>query len=298
MTERRSHLFLLGLVVVVLLAVAAIAVPGSPVQREPTLGLDLQGGIEVVLEAQPQRRGEELSEADLDRSVEIIRNRIDKLGVSEPEVRKQGENQIGVQLAGVFNRARAVEIIGKTAQLQLYDLQDNLITVVSRDLRGFPTPKTGLHGLLTAAKPQAKKGTPSNYYLFNAKKKRVAGPKGTRAELLQTRYVKRNFQAGKVPKKHTVLAAPERTRILRCGIEQRYCPGVNEEQPSRTYYYLFRFDPDNDENPVPEMTGNDLNLTGTQQDFDTRSSEPIVTMQFTDSGGDKFADITRELAER
>src|SRR5918992_1307384 len=298
MTERRSHLFLLGLVVAALVAVAAISLPGSPVQREPTLGLDLQGGIEVVLEAQPQSRDDELTEADLDRSVEIIRDRIDKLGVSEPEVRKQGENQIGVQLAGVFNRTRAVEIIGKTAQLQLYDLQDNLITGVSRDLRGFPTPQTSLHGLLTQAKPQAGKGTPSGYYLFNGKKKRVAGPKETRAELLQTPYVKRNFQAGKVPKKHTVLAAPERTRILRCGIEQRYCPGVNEEEPSRTYYYLFRFDPNNKENPVPEMTGNDLELSGTQQDFDPQSSEPIVTMQFTDSGGDKFADITRELAER
>jgi SecD/SecF fusion protein len=298
MTERRSHLFLLGLVVAALLAVAAISLPGSPVQREPTLGLDLQGGIEVVLEAQPQRGDDELTESDLDRSVEIIRNRIDKLGVTEPEVRKQGENQIGVQLAGVFNRARAVEIIGKTAQLQLYDLQDNLITGVSRDLRGFPTPKPNLHALLTQAKPQAKRGTPSNFYLFNGKKKRVAGPTPTRAELLQTTYVKRNFTAGKVPKKHTVLAAPEKTRVLRCGIEQRYCPGVNEEEPSRTYYYLFRFDPNNEENPVPEMTGNDLKLSGTQQDFDPQTSEPIVTMQFTDSGGDKFADITRDLAER
>jgi SecD/SecF fusion protein len=297
-TERRSHLFLLGLVVVALLAVAAISVPGSPVQREPTLGLDLQGGIEVVLEAQPQSSDDELTEADLDRSVEIIRDRIDKLGVTEPEVRKQGENQIGVQLAGVFNRARAVEIIGKTAQLQLYDLQDNLIAGVSRDVQGFPRPQTGLHPLLTQAKPQAKKGTPSAYYLFNAKKKRVAGPKETRADLLQTRYVKRNFKAGKVPKKHTVLAAPERTRIVRCGIEQRYCPGVQEAEPSRTYYYLFRFDPNNEENPVPEMRGDDLKLSGTQQDFDTRTGEPIVTMQFTDSGGDKFADITKELAER
>jgi SecD/SecF fusion protein len=298
MTERRGHLILLGLVIAALVGVAAIALPWSPVQREPTLGLDLQGGIEVVLEAQPASGDEELSEADIDRSVEIIRNRIDRLGVTEPEVRKQGENQIGVQLAGVFNRSRAIEIIGKTAQLQLYDLQDNLITGVSRDIQGNPRPQTSLHALLTQAKPQANRGTPSAFYLFNGKKKRVAGPKQTRAELLQTNYVKRNFTAGKVPKKHTVLASPERTKIIRCGIEQRYCPAVNEEEPSRTYYYLFRYDPNNEENPVPEMTGDDLELSGTQQDFDTRTSEPIVTMQFTDSGGNKFEDITRELAER
>ena len=50
--------------------------------------------------------------------------------------------------------------------------------------------------------------------------------------------------------------------ILRCGIDQRYCPGVNEAEPNRTYYYLFKFDPENKEHPIPEMTGNDLKRTG------------------------------------
>src|SRR5687767_6668407 len=125
MREGRSHLVLLGLLLAVIVAIAAISLPGSPLQQKPTLGLDLQGGLEVVLEARPES-GEELSEEDLDRSVEIIRERIDKLGVAEPEVRKQGENQIGVQLAGVFDIDTAVNIIGKTAQLHLYDLQKNL----------------------------------------------------------------------------------------------------------------------------------------------------------------------------
>ena len=93
--------------------------------RSPTLGLDLQGGLEVVLEARPEA-GQELTEEDLDRSVEIIRDRVDKIGVSEPEIRKQGDNQIVVDLAGVFDQGRAADIIGQTAQLEFYDLQGDV----------------------------------------------------------------------------------------------------------------------------------------------------------------------------
>ena len=55
-----------------------------------------------------------------------------------------------------------------------------------------------------------------------------------------------------------------------------------------------RYDPPN----VPEMTGADLKLSGTRQDFDTRTNQPIVTMQFTDSGAKKFDEITRAEAQR
>jgi SecD/SecF fusion protein len=297
--ERRSHLILLALLVGALLAIGLLATPGSPVQQKPTLGLDLQGGLEVVLEAQPPP-GKTLSESDLDRSVEIIRNRIDKLGVSEPEVRKQGENQIVVQLAGVFDINRAVEIIGKTAQLQLYELQADLVPGVSSDLQGFPRAHPTLYTILNdgTVKNRAKKGKPAEFYLFDKNNQRIAGPKLTRDELLQGRKVKRLLKNGELPKGYKILPLPEKTVILRCGIEQRYCPGVNEAEPSRTYYYLFKFDPDNKEHPVPEMTGKDLNADGTRQDFDTRSNQPIVTMQFTDKGGKKFHDVTRSLAQQ
>ena len=89
MSERRTHFILLALLIAALAGIGLLSLPGSPIQQKPTLGLDLQGGLEVVLEARPES-GDPLTEADLDRSVEIIRERIDKLGVSEPEVRKQG----------------------------------------------------------------------------------------------------------------------------------------------------------------------------------------------------------------
>ena len=99
-----------SLVVVVLLAVGAL---GATVAsgKTPQLGLDLQGGISVVL--QPRAK---VSSAVLDQAIEIIRSRVDALGVAEPEISRQGESVI-VQLPGVKNKDRALQLIGTTAQL-------------------------------------------------------------------------------------------------------------------------------------------------------------------------------------
>ena len=56
-----------------------------------------------------------------------MRDRVDRLGVAEPEIRKQGDDQISIQLPGIKNPDAATEIIGKTAQLELYDLEANLV---------------------------------------------------------------------------------------------------------------------------------------------------------------------------
>lgn len=96
---------------IVLLAVGGLAatlVAGN----EPQLGLDLQGGAYVVL--QPDRK---VDEGVLKQSVEIIRNRVDALGVAEPDISTQGDSII-VQLPGVKDQARALEIVGQTAELR------------------------------------------------------------------------------------------------------------------------------------------------------------------------------------
>src|SRR4029079_19288724 len=78
-STRRSNLVLVLLIVLALVGVALLVVPGSPAHRGVKKGLDLQGGLEVVLKAQPPK-GHKLTKADLDRSVEIMRSRVDKLG--------------------------------------------------------------------------------------------------------------------------------------------------------------------------------------------------------------------------
>lgn len=80
---------------------------------KPRLGLDLEGGLSVILTAE----GDEVRQDVLERTVTIIRQRIDALGVAEPEVSVAGERNILIQLPGVKDQDRALELIGTTAQL-------------------------------------------------------------------------------------------------------------------------------------------------------------------------------------
>jgi preprotein translocase subunit SecD len=140
-----------------------LAVPSSPAHRSLKQGLDLQGGLEYVLKAQPPK-GHQLTAADLDRSVSIMRNRVDKLGVSEPIITKQGKDQISIQLAGVHNVAQAAKIIGSTAQLELYDLEPALVPP-STSTAG-PVATRSLYQLLSRVQAVSKAGTPAQYVLF------------------------------------------------------------------------------------------------------------------------------------
>ena len=128
---RRSAIVVVSLVIAALVGVALMTVPSSPLHRKPTLGLDLQGGLEITKQAVPPK-GRELTKEDLSRSVSIMRDRVDRLGVSEPEIRTQGKDQITIALPGVKDPAAAAKIIGKTAQLELYDLEANLVPAVDR----------------------------------------------------------------------------------------------------------------------------------------------------------------------
>lgn len=91
-----------------------------PVRDAIKYGLDLRGGVYVVLEARPDK-GETVTGDMLDRAVATIRNRVDALGVSEPVIVKQGENRIRVELPDVADSEKAIEMIGKTAQLKFLD---------------------------------------------------------------------------------------------------------------------------------------------------------------------------------
>ncbi len=284
---RRSSLIVVGFLVAALVGVALLAVPSSPLRQQPTLGLDLQGGLEVTLQAIPPP-DRELTEEDLDRSVEIMRNRVDKLGVTEPEIRKQGSDQISIQLPGVRDPAAAAEIIGTTAQLELYDLETSL-TGPSISVQGYPVETTSLYDLLKRVQAQAQDGKSDAYYLVNTKRERVvAGPFGTEREALRK-------ADGKLGPNQAIFKVPEKMVVITCGESAVVCPGGPEGSgvPStRTYYYLFRYEPPD----IPQMTGEDLKLDGTRADFDTSpggGNRPIVTMEFTDRGADRFQEITR-----
>ncbi|HEX2291897.1 MAG TPA: protein translocase subunit SecD [Gaiellaceae bacterium] len=293
MATRRGNLTLLGCVLAALIGVALLAVPQSPINRDVKLGLDLQGGVELVLKAIPPK-GQEITDENIDLAIEVIRNRVDALGVAEPEIRQQGADQISIQLPGVDDPDKAAELIGKTAQLWLFDVNDNTLDP-TRDENGFPIPSANQFQLLKELQPRTKRGEIPEYYLVDPKAKKViAGPE-TSQERIRQAYRTRTGKA--LPKNYKIWGIPENTIILSCGKGERYCPGVPTAPPQQDYFYLFRFDPQNKENPVPEMTGADLKLDGTRQDF-SQTQGPIVLMEFTDEGGEKFHDVTRELANR
>jgi preprotein translocase subunit SecD len=106
---RRLVISLVGIVVVVFGLLAANMVAGNI----PSLGLDLQGGASVTL--QPEGEFDAIA---LDVAVNIIRNRVDSIGVAEPEIIRQGDNVV-VNLPGVDDQQRALDIIGRQGQVLL-----------------------------------------------------------------------------------------------------------------------------------------------------------------------------------
>src|SRR5918994_457619 len=226
MATRRANLLLLGVTLTALLGILAIAIPSSPLYQSPKLGLDLQGGLEIVLRAVPPKE-HEITEEDMDRSVEIMRSRVDKLGVGEPEIRQQGKDQISLQLPGISDPQAAADLVGKTAQLWLFDLQANILepTAQSQGLGGtFPAPMDNLFQLLSSIQPQTKEGTPEEYYLVDPKAKKVIlGPEAT-PQRLQQRWLGLEQNAGKkFPKRFKSFGVPANRIILNCGVGERYC---------------------------------------------------------------------------
>ena len=295
MKTRRSQLLLLSVVAAALAGVVMLAIPGSPIYKKPTLGLDLQGGLEVVLKAVPPK-GYKLTEEDLDRSVNIMRERIDKLGVSEPEIRKQVPDQIIIELAGVHDQAKAAALIGKTAQLEFYDLEADLLAP-SINASQQPVATSDLYSLLSTQQQAAKKGTPTGYYVVNTKTKRVvAGPEDTKQKLLAAERFER-FD-GKLPPNHKFFAVPQGRIVLHCPAVNG-CPGTTTDAGTATYYYVMRYQPDHKTKPIPELTGDELKLSDIRADVDTSGGRGnVVRLAFTGEGNRKFHEITRQEAHR
>jgi SecD/SecF fusion protein len=291
---RRNHLILVGIIVAALVGVALLGTPGSPVHKKTRLGLDLQGGLEVVLQAVPPK-GQKITQQGLDNAVTIMRNRVDKLGVAEPEIRKQGNDQIVIELPGVKNAAQAAQLIGKTAQLEFYDLQGDLTgpSVTTSGFVRIPVGNPSLFNLLAGQQAKAKQGTPTAYYLFGKNKKLLAGPANTRQGLFTPRIPK-------VPKGGKVFAVPAGTVVITCtATADNPCPPGNT-QVGVTNYYLFKYDPTNpnEEKRIPEMTGAELKSSGTQADFDPQTGQPVVRLAFTGKGSRIFQRITKTLYQR
>jgi preprotein translocase subunit SecD len=128
---RRNVILLSITMILVVVAFFTVFVAGD----SPVLGLDLQGGVSVVLSPVGKYKPDAL-----DVAVDVIRSRVDSLGVAEPEISRQG-NDIVVDLPGVKDRAKAERLVGQTAELRFRPVLSGL-PAVNEAPPGTTTPST------------------------------------------------------------------------------------------------------------------------------------------------------------
>jgi len=112
-------------ILIIIGVLAAMLFFSFPLDKRINLGLDLKGGMHLVLKVETEKLEPKLREDAVLRAIEILRNRIDSLGVGETSIQRQGEDQIIIQLPGVTDRDRALQIIGKVAQLEFSLVNDD-----------------------------------------------------------------------------------------------------------------------------------------------------------------------------
>lgn len=294
MTARRRYLFIL-LFVVGLIAASVYVIMDKPTR----LGLDLKGGVELVYQGRPTPQQPEVTPEAIDRSIEIIRERIDSLGVSEPEVSRLGSTEVIVSLPDVTNAERAIDRVGETSQLYFYDWEPNVITKPNTG-RNQPGggPEAPFDSLYEAVKvasqqePECEGCTVGpRWYMFahppadaegeddrEQERELIAGP-GTDLEediLTDAEGDPRPRSAGEI------LKVPRGTLVLQ---------GTPEADPAcltNDCYWVLQ--------DRPALSGTDIK--DPQQNFDPNTNQPNVTFEFNDEGRQAFQDVTRRIAQR
>jgi len=298
----------MGAIAAALVGAVLLAIPGSPGYQKPTLGLDLQGGLEVILRAVPDP-GQQITTQGMQTAQLIMTNRANKTGVSAPNVAIQGGDEIVIQLAGVHDPAKAAQIIGTTGKLYFFDFEKDLAQpTVSQ---GVPRPTGSLYSLLTAVKDQAKKGSPELYYLFGTKTvtkqvtKTVKGKKVKKPQTTTTHpklqgpadlhQLLIGYKGGKQPAHTQILAVPANRIAISCKLSGGNCIGAGSNGASKDgkYWYLFKYFPKRTNGP-PELSGTDLVESGISADIASDTGQPEVLLQFTGHGSHEFQAITKE----
>ncbi len=315
MSSRRRYLFVLLFVLGLVVASALVIVNTST-----KLGLDLKGGIELVYQGQPTGQVKEVTGEDIERSIEIIRERIDELGVSEPEVSRLGTDQISISLPDITNSQRAIDQVGTTAQLYFYDWEPSLIGPESaigahpgqqppagplkqseerwkdagRNVKSGENAQLIAAGAFPDAYGAARLGSEQEsvencencsvskprYYLFERKSPHDLIAGPELAK--KDLYVSPTGE--KRPKNGIVVKVPTGTIVV-----SEY-PSDAEGQVDRTArpgWYAIKDD--------PALSGTDI--TDPKQEYG-ESGEPNVNFGFTDQGRDAFHEVTRAIAQR
>src|SRR4051795_1601157 len=291
MTDRRRNLFVL-LLVAALVAASAVVILSKPTR----LGLDLKGGVSLTYQAKPTVQSGVTSDA-IDRTLDIMRERVDQLGVSEPEIQRSGSDQIDVSLPDVKNADEAANQVGTTAQMYFYDWETNVLdstncrpapqdpNVTGGSSAGSGVGATDQFTAVTRASKCPVRNLPNAttnglFYQVDTKtKKVVAGPDETRRDL-QQELQNKNIKPSKTQK---TVEVPRGTIVVRAE-----APSAKQKS---NRYYLMRDD--------PALSGKEVK--NPEQQFDNGAGgtgQPIVTFSFTDKGRKSFQKTTQAIAQR
>ncbi|HEY2397431.1 MAG TPA: protein translocase subunit SecD [Solirubrobacteraceae bacterium] len=315
MNDRRRNALIL-LIVLGLIA-GSIAVIAS---KKTRLGLDLKGGVELVYQGKPTAQSKVDTES-LNRAIDIMRKRVDQIGVAQPEIQRSGADEITVALPSVSNASRAQDQVGKTAQLLFYDWEPNVIGPEGKPAPTEPTATGGANagaaqfGLLqyqavqrAAKRPAILRAndttwqpgcTPAqvngciygSWYLLDTKHEKVLC-KGN-AKTCQPAETEANLYAeGYKPPPGAVVKAVRvnpGTVVLQARPEENKNGKVTNPSPN-SFYVL---------NDDPVLRGSDV--THPQQGFDEGAGgtgAPNVTFGFTSHGQSVFQQVTKGIAQR
>ncbi|MGH2849953.1 MAG: protein translocase subunit SecD, partial [Solirubrobacteraceae bacterium] len=137
MSDRARNNFVLVFVIalVIVSLIVTVGIPGAVKAKKTHLGLDLQGGVELIFQARPGATTK-VNATSVANAISVIRQRIDQLGVSEPLVTSSGSNQIDVSLPSAKNQAQALAVVGKTGELFFYDWENSVITGPNGQIAG------------------------------------------------------------------------------------------------------------------------------------------------------------------
>jgi SecD/SecF fusion protein len=290
MTDRRRNLFVL-LLVAGLLVGSAVAIAAKTTR----LGLDLKGGVSLIYQAKPTKQSQVTGDA-INRAIDIMRKRVDQLGVAEPEIQRSGSDQIDVSLPDVKNADEAASQVGTTAQMWFYDWEGSVLGSDCKthpddpNLTGGASAGSGVGALtefnaltLGAKCPRTDTGKESSLdkvYLVDKKAKKVlAGPEENRQDL------QRDALAKKIPfDASEIVTVPQGVVLVRA--EQ---PDP-KAKPQNLWYVL-----------KDEPVLNGTKIKNPEQSFDNGAGEsgaPNVTFDFTGGGGGIWQKFTRKLSQR
>jgi SecD/SecF fusion protein len=308
MTDRRRNTLILLIVAGLIAASAAMIAT-----KKTRLGLELKGGVELVYQGKPTAQSKVTPES-LERAINIMRTRVDQLGVAQPEIQRSGADEIDVALPEVKNATRAQEEVGKTAQLQFYDWEPNVIGA-----SGEPAPTEGTvtgdttasgPGGVTAGLPQYQAvlraikrpaelrksdttWTPgctpkqvegciygSWYLLEPGHEKVLRGPEETEQNLFS--------EPPKLPPRSKLKAVRINPGTVLVQAHSVEGTGGKITNPSPNSWYVLKDD--------PVLNGSDI--TNPAQSNDESTGQPNVTFGFSSHGKGVFERVTKEIAHR